>query len=89
MKNQVEDEVLRDRGELQAPVLRNSGWSGGDLSIACPVMADTFNYTEQASEDSPAVSTPRQTLSSKGIGNKAQSSTTSSAVKKYNAKRSK
>lgn len=91
MKNQVEDEVLRDRGELQAPVLRNSGWSGGDLSIACPVMADTFNYSEQASEDSPAVSTPKQTLSSKGIGNKTQSSTstTSSAVKKYNAKRSK
>lgn len=95
MKNQVEDEVLRDRGELQAPVLRNSGWSGGDLSIACPVMADTLNYSEQASDDGGTNGgAAKQTISSKGIGGKAQastgnSSTGSGAIRGHNAKRSK
>ena len=40
MKDKVEDEVLRERGQLQTPVLMDSSWRGGDLALACPVTSD-------------------------------------------------
>lgn len=40
MRGKVEDEVLRDRGEMQTPIILTSGWSGGDLALACPVTND-------------------------------------------------
>jgi uncharacterized caspase-like protein/Tfp pilus assembly protein PilF len=35
MKDKVQDEVLKDRGELQTPVMR-SKWEGNDLIVAVP-----------------------------------------------------
>jgi hypothetical protein len=35
MKDKVQDEVLKDRGELQTPVMR-SKWEGNDLIVAAP-----------------------------------------------------
>src|SRR5262249_8230118 len=35
MKDQVQQEVLKDRGELQTPVLK-SRWEGSDLLLAVP-----------------------------------------------------
>ena len=40
MKDKVEDEVLRERGQMQTPVLMDSSWRGGDLALACPVTSD-------------------------------------------------
>jgi tetratricopeptide (TPR) repeat protein len=36
MKEKVEEEVLRDRAEIQTPVLITGKWQGGDLLLAAP-----------------------------------------------------
>lgn len=79
MRGKVEDEVLRDRGEMQTPIILTSGWSGGDLALACPV-------TNDVSTKSPIATQPAKKISgsaaSKGTAKSAAKSASKSAPQK-------
>jgi len=65
LKQEVQAEVLRDRAQLQTPVMR-SKWQGADLALALPPVRPRQSLTfEPSSDDQPAdVSKPANASSS-------------------------
>lgn len=71
LKQDVQAEVLRDRAQLQTPVMR-SKWQGADLALALPPAKPRQSLTFEPSSDDP---TPRDAITSKQPGSTALAST--------------
>lgn len=54
LKDQVEDEVLRDRGRNQTPMLQMT-WEGNDLQLSVPTLYQTSSLTQFSSDRVPVV----------------------------------
>jgi hypothetical protein len=69
LKQDVQAEVLRDRAQLQTPVLR-SKWQGADLALALPPTKPRQSLTfEPSSDDQPAgVNASKQTEATASVG---------------------
>jgi hypothetical protein len=65
LKSGVESEVLRDRGELQTPLLK-SKWSGNDLVLGSPASQPRAAEDETSELPSPQAASPAKSTSAHG-----------------------
>lgn len=74
MKDRVQNEVLKDRGELQTPVLK-SKWQGNDLKMALPP-ADAQPGLPDDGSATPVIAPTNATTNSEPVVKSASKSTT-------------
>lgn len=80
LKQEVQAEVLRDRAQLQTPVMR-SKWQGADLALALPPVKPRQSLTfEPGSDDQPADASKQPNASASSSSSFSSAGATSGAV---------
>lgn len=80
LKQEVQAEVLRDRAQLQTPVMR-SKWQGADLALALPPVKPRQSLTfEPGSDDQPADASKQPNASASSSSSSSSAGATSGAV---------